>query len=142
MFRSLVFTALASPDALNAANDELAGPADRAEIMMTVRTLLEALRQGEAEPAFRLLSDEFRTEMGTARRFLSSMRKTCKPLCEARFVEFDALSAVDGLLIQELSLIGLNGGQATGYFLMERPAGKDWHVGSCIVDTQATALHA
>ncbi len=142
MFRSLVFTALASPDALTAANDELAGPADRAMIMMTVRRMLDALRQGDAGAAFELLSDEFRGEMATPKRFLSSMRRSCKPLCQSRFIDFESLNAVNGLLVQEINLVGIDGGLCTAYFLMERDSKTGWQVGSCIVDTLPAVLHA
>ncbi len=142
MFRSLVFTALASPHALMAANDELASPADRAAIMMTVRQMLDCLRQGEAQTAFGLLSEEFQSEMITAKRFLSSMRRGCKPLCQSRFIEFDALNAVNGLLVQEISLIGIDGCHSTAYFLMEHAASTGWQVGSCIVDSPQAVLQA
>ena len=135
MFRSLVFTALATPDALSAANDELASAADRAAIMMTIRRLTDALRRGNAQIAFGLLSDEFRGEMGSAKRFVASMRQGSRALCEARFSEFDALSAVNGLLVQELVLTGIDGIESTGYFLMERGYGSDWKIGSCIIET-------
>jgi hypothetical protein len=136
MFRSLVFTALTTPDALCASNDELASAADRAQIMMTIKRLTDALRHNNAPLAFSLLSDEFRTEMISAKRFLASMRQGCRALCEARFSEFDALSAVNGLLVQELNLTGLDGSESTGYFLMERGYGAEWKIGSCIIEAR------
>ena len=143
MFDSLVFTALASPHALMVANDDLAGPADRGAIMMAVRQLLDALKKGDADAAFELLSEEFQNEMFTAKRFLSSMRKGCKPLCQSRFIEFDALNAVNGLLVQEISLVGIDGVHSTAYFLMElKPGTGGWQVGSCIVDAPSAVLHA
>jgi hypothetical protein len=134
MFRSLVFTALATPDALCAANDDLASAADRAAIMMTIRRLTEALRHDNAQAAYMLLSDEFRAEMGSAKGFIASMRQGCRALCEARFFEFDALSAVNGLLVQELNLTGIDGTESVGYFLMERGYGSEWKIGSCIIE--------
>ena len=143
MFGSLVFTALASPHALTVANDDLAGPADRAAIMMTVHQMLDALRDGDADTAFKLLSEEFQDEMFTPMGFLSSMRKSCKPLCQSRFIEFDALSAVNGLLVQEISLVCSDSARSTAYFLMElEPESGRWQIGSCIVDAPPTAMHA
>jgi hypothetical protein len=138
MFRSLVFAALTTPNALHASNDELADAQDRAAIMMTIRRLVDTLRRSDAHAAFNLLSDEFRGEMGSAKAFLASMRETCRPLCEARFCDFDTLSAVNGMLVQEIDLMALDGTEAVGYFLMERGYGDEWKIGSCIIEAQPT----
>ena len=143
MFGSLVFTALASPFALTVANDDLAGPTDRAAIMVTIHHLLDALRSDDADGAFKLLSEEFQDEMFTPMGFLSSMRKSCAPLCQSCFIEFDALNAVNGLLVQEISLVTTDGARSTAYFLMElEPKSGKWQIGSCIVDAPPAALHA
>ena len=64
-------------------------------------------------------------------RFMSMVRHGYQPVYRPRSVVFGDALAVDGDVVQEVAVIGPDGGPALAQYTMEREADGTWRIAGC-----------
>ncbi len=106
---------------------------DRASIQGVITRQLEAFRQDDAGAAFAFATPELQARFGTAERFLDMVRRAYKPVYRPRVAEFSELARQDGVLVQELELVGPQGETVLALYTMEPDGAGGWRISACVL---------
>ncbi len=106
-------------------------PADEAAIQLTIRRQIEAFRRDDAPAAYAFAAPGIQRDFGTPERFLDMVRRAYPTVYRPRTVEFGAIRAEDGAVIQEVELVGSSGQSERALYTMQRDAAGVWRIAAC-----------
>lgn len=132
MFRRLLLALLTCMCALGAAAQEM-GQGDRASIIATIRTQLDAFRRDDAEGAFRQAAPSIREMFGTPDRFMAMVRGAYPPVYRGKGVVFGELTIVQGTPIQQVRMDGPGGKRVLALYSMEQGPDGAWRITGCVL---------
>ena len=115
-----------------AAPEGAVSPADGAAVQGTIRAQIEAFRRDDADAAYRLASSHIEAEFGSPARFLSMVAAAYPAVYRARDLTFGPVVRVDGVTIQQVGIVGPDGGRNTALYSMDREAGG-WRIDGCVL---------
>lgn len=132
----LLAAAMLLPNVLSAS--EAVSPADAAAIERTIRGQLDAFGKDDAAGAYRFAAPNVHDAFPTADVFMDMVRRGYAPVYRPRGIMFGALTAPDGLVTQEVDLVGPDGRAVTATYTMER--GPDgWVITGCSLQPSVRA---
>ena len=108
-------------------------PAESSGIRDVITRQLDAFRHDDAAAAFAFATPDLQARFGSAARFLDMVRQSYQPVYRARQAEFSELARRDGVLVQEVELVGPSGETALALYTMERDAAGGWRISACIL---------
>ena len=130
-------TALVVLALLVAGGGDRAHADDAAAIRAVISDQLAAFRRDDGEAAFAFAAPAIREKFGDAANFLRMVREGYGPVYRPREVEFGALSAEDGRLVQRVLLVGPDGVPVTALYFMERQPDGSWKISGCVLTAAA-----
>ncbi|WP_198154787.1 DUF4864 domain-containing protein [Oceanibaculum pacificum] len=105
--------------------------ADEAEIRGVIERQLQAFRRDDGQTAFAQASPLIQRLFGDPATFLGMVQTGYPPVYRAAQVEFQALEWRNGVLIQQVRLVGPDGLPAIALYEMERQADGAWRINGC-----------
>lgn len=105
--------------------------ADRMAIQGVIARQIDAFRRDDAGAAFAFASPGIQTQFGTPDRFLDMVRRAYPAVHRPRAMEFTGLRLGEGGVVQEVELVGPDGGLQLALYSMERDAAGAWRISGC-----------
>jgi len=102
--------------------------ADSARIKSVIERQLAAFARDDADTAFGFASPAIQQRFGTADIFMQMVRSDYRAVYRPRSVSFGAARRSDGLIVQEVDLIGPDGAGVRASYLMERQDDGSWRI--------------
>ena len=126
-----ITAAAASGDAPVAGSDETA-------IRSVITAQIYAFQHDDADSAYRIASPRIETRFGNAATFLAVVKATYPAVYRAHDVSFGPIARQNGLIVQQVSLVGPNGVHEVALYSMEREANGSWRVDGCTLTADAS----
>ena len=101
---------------------------DRAHIKSVIERQLAAFARDDAATAFGFASPGIQQRFGTPEMFMQMVRSDYRAVYRPRSVSFGAAEPSDGMIIQEVDLIGPDGEGVRAFYLMERQEDGSWRI--------------
>lgn len=108
-------------------------PGDVSAIQDTITRQIEAFRHDDANAAFALAAPNIHERFGTAERFLGLVRHAYPSVYRPKSFEFTTLGPADGVMTQDVELIGPDGLPALARYTLEQDSTGVWRITGCIV---------
>ncbi len=105
--------------------------ADRLAIEQVITSQIEAFLHDAAEAAFGFASPKIQRLFGDAGHFMGMVRQGYAPVYRPRSFTFEALTRVEGRLVQRVMLVGPDGAETLALYTMEREADGSWRIDGC-----------
>ena len=105
--------------------------ADRASIRDVITRQIDAFRHDDAETAFGFASPSIQDQFGTPDRFLDMVRRAYPAVHRPRAVDFTKLRLEDGVVVQEVELVGPDGAPELALYTMKRDSAGAWRITGC-----------
>jgi hypothetical protein len=102
--------------------------ADSVRIKSVIERQLAAFARDDADTAFGFASPAIRQRFGTADIFMQMVRSDYRAVYRPRSVSFGAAARSDGMIVQEVDLIGPDGAGVRAFYLMERQDDGSWRI--------------
>ena len=113
-----------------AAQDTLS-PGDAAAIERTIRGQLDAFGRDDAAGAYRYAAPNVREAFPTADGFMAMVRRSYAPVYRPRQVEFSELARRNGVVVQDVELVGPDGRPVVAAYTLERDRQGGWAITGC-----------
>jgi len=117
---------LAAPR-LAAADDAIAA-ADGAAIKSVIERQMAAFARDDAAAAFDFASPGIQHQFGTPENFMRMVESGYRAVYRPRSVTFGRLGSVEGVVVQEVDVIGPDGSGVRAFYLMERESDGSWRI--------------
>ena len=108
-----------------------------ADDVRTIRNVIErqidAFKRDDAAEAYSFAAPGIRKSFPTAEIFLDMVRQGYRPVYRPRSIAFDALTRIEGTLVQPVRVIGPDGEPVTALYIMERQSDGNWKIGGCVL---------
>jgi hypothetical protein len=108
-----------------------ADDADQAAIRQVIESQLSAFQRDDASGAYAHASPMIQQKFGNADIFLEMVRTGYVAVYRPREVEFRDLVRRDGLIIQELFVVGPDGRPVLALYEMQRQPDGSWRINGC-----------
>ena len=113
------------------ADEPAVSSADMTAIHGTITGQLEAFQRDDAAGAFGFAAPSIQQMFGTADHFLDMVRRGYQPVYRPRSYEFGGLGMTDGVVVQNVELIGPDGVAYTARYTLEKQADGLWRISGC-----------
>ena len=110
---------------------EALGPGDAAAVERTVRGQLDAFGRDDADGAYRFAAPNVREVFPTPGGFMDMVRRSYAPVYRPRQVEFSELAVRNGVVEQDVELVGPNGRPVLAVYTLERDGRGGWVITGC-----------
>lgn len=107
------------------------GAEDRAAIRQVIGDQIAAFRRDDGDAAFAFAAPGIQRMFGTAETFMSMVRGGYQPVYRPRSFAFAELVEIDGQLVQQVAVIGPDGGRVTALYPMEKQPDGSWRIAGC-----------
>jgi hypothetical protein len=108
-------------------------PADRAAIRTVVEQQLAAFQRDDGRAAFSLASPMIQQQFRSSDNFMRMVRTGYLPVYRPREVQFGGIAIVNGDIVQQVELIGLDGKPALALYVMQRQPDGSWKINGCFL---------
>lgn len=112
--------------------------ADQAEIRSVITRQIEALERDDGDTAFSFASRHIQERFGDPDRFLDMVRRAYPAVNRPRSFDFTELLVGDGLIVQQVELVGPDGEAELALYSMQREA-AGWRINGCTLVRSARA---
>lgn len=106
-------------------------PEDAAAIQRTIRGQLDAFARDDAPAAYALAAPNIHAMFPNADTFLSMVRRAYPQVYRPRQSEFSTLERRNGIVVQEVELVGPDNQPVIAAYTMERDAAGTWRITGC-----------
>lgn len=106
-------------------------PADQAAIQQVIQSQLDAFQQDDASTAWSYASPSIQSMFTTPEIFMEMVRTGYSPVYRPREVEFRELGDVNGILVQDVFLVGPDGQPVIARYSMEKQPDGSWRINGC-----------
>ena len=106
-------------------------PGEAAAIESVIGDQIEAFRRDDGVRAFGLASPMIQGMFQTPETFMAMVAHGYPPVFRPREVRYGALVTVDGVLTQQVHLIGPDGRAYLALYAMEKQADGSWKINGC-----------
>ena len=106
-------------------------PGDGAAIERVIRGQMEAFGRDDAAGAYGYAAPNIHEAFPTAEGFLDMVRRGYAPVYRPRQVEFSELAVRNGVVVQDVELVGPDGRAVTAAYTMERDGRGGWVITGC-----------
>lgn len=124
----LAATVLSGPAAAQA--DTLSA-ADAVAIRTVIQSQLDAFRRDDAAGAYRFAAPNVRALFPTPDGFLAMVRRGYAPVYRPRSVEFGAPERRNGVVVEDVELVGPDNRPVTAAYTLERDGQGGWLITGC-----------
>jgi ketosteroid isomerase-like protein len=106
-------------------------PADRQAIEQVITDQIAAFRRDDGAGAFGYASPDLQLMFDNPARFMAMVRQGYQPVYRPRSLAFGDLLDVEGMLVQEVAVIGPDGQPRLAEYTMEREPDGSWKIAGC-----------
>ncbi len=111
--------------------------ADVQGIRRVIEQQIDAFKRDDGNRAFSFAAPAIRKIFPTAEIFMRMVRQKYQPVYRPRSFAFDALTRIDGRLVQPMRVVGPDGVPVTALYIMERQPDGSWKIGGCVLTREA-----
>jgi hypothetical protein len=104
---------------------------DRAAIRQVIKSQISAFQRDDASAAYSYATPMIQDKFGSADSFLQIVRTGYSAVYRPREVEFRDLMAQDGILIQQVFVVGPDGKPVLALYEMQRQPDGSWLINGC-----------
>lgn len=122
------------PDAAKPAPTEVVNgltKSDREKIRRVITLQIRAFERNDEAIAFAYASPETRKSFGTPRNFMMMVRADYALLIKHTSREFLEAATVDGVTVQPLKVVTVEGDTVIALYTMELQPDREWRIGGC-----------
>lgn len=119
---------LAAPASAQAPDD-----ADRQAIRATIDGQIDAFRNDDGARAFSYAAPELQTMLGGVDAFMRMVRGGYAPVYRPRRYEFREVKTADGVVTQQVHVVGPDGTARMALYFMERQPDGSWRISGCVL---------
>ncbi len=130
---SLLFLLLLFAQGARADEAATLGAVDRAAIHAVVEQQLAAFQRDDGGAAFGFASPTIQQQFQSPDNFMRMVRTGYQPVYRPREVQFGAIVAVDGVIIQRVELVGPDGAPTLAHYVMQRQPDGSWRINGCFL---------
>ena len=130
---SLLFLLLLFAQGARADEAATLGAVDRAAIHAVVEQQLAAFQRDDGGAAFGFASPTIQQQFQSSDNFMRMVRTGYQPVYRPREVQFGAIVAVDGVIIQRVELVGPDGAPTLAHYVMQRQPDGSWRINGCFL---------
>ena len=112
-------------------------PDDEAAIRGVITRQIEAFRRDDGDAAFAFASPHIQEQFGNPGRFLDMVRRAYPAVNRPRSVDFAELLVGNGVIMQQVELIGPAGEAELALYSMQRDADGRWRIDGCTLARSA-----
>lgn len=105
--------------------------ADREKIRRVITLQIRAFERNDEAIAFAYASPETRKTFGTPRNFMMMVRADYALLIKHTSREFLEAATVDGVTVQPLKVVTIEGETVIALYTMELQPDREWRIGGC-----------
>ena len=109
--------------------------ADGLAVRNAITAQIDAFRRDDADAAYRLASSHIEAEFGSPAHFLAMVASAYPAVYRAHDVSFGPIVRVDDVTIQQVGIVGPDGGRDLALYTMEREAGG-WRIDGCVLTAE------
>lgn len=109
------------------------GEADIAAFRRVIEGQIEAFHRDDAEAAYGFASPEIKAMFPTAEAFMAMVRQGYRPVYRAERYSFEAVSVVDGRIVQPVRIAAAADAPVLAIYIMERQPNGAWKIGGCLL---------
>ena len=111
--------------------------ADVQGIRRVIEQQIDAFKRDDGNRAFSFGAPAIRKIFPTAEIFMRMVSQKYQPVYRPRSFAFDALTRIDGRLVQPMRVVGPDGVPVTALYIMERQPDGSWKIGGCVLTREA-----
>ncbi len=130
---SLLFLLLLFAQGARADEAATLGAVDRAAIHAVVEQQLAAFQRDDGGAAFGFASPTIQQQFQSPDNFMRMVRTGYQPVYRPREVQFGAIVAVDGVIIQRVEIVGPDGAPGLAHYVMQRQPDGSWRINGCFL---------
>lgn len=108
---------------------------DQAAIRQVIESQLSAFQRDDASGAYSYATPMIQEKFGNAEFFLEMVRTGYSAVYRPREVEFRDLTQEDGILIQQVFVVGPDGKPVLALYEMQRQPDGSWRINGCYFTT-------
>ena len=108
-----------------------ASPADALAIRQVIESQLAAFQRDDGEAAFSFASPGIQTRFHDPDTFMEMVRTGYLPVYRPKAVEFRDLVTHEGVLVQEVMVVGPDGQPVMALYFMELQPDGSWRIDGC-----------
>ena len=109
------------------------GVADIAAFRQVIDRQIEAFHRDDAEAAYGFASPEVKAIFPTPEAFMAMVRQGYQPVYRAERYRFEAVSVIDGRIIQPVRIAAADGAPVLAMYIVERQPDGAWKIGGCLL---------
>ena len=106
---------------------------DTIQIRGVIEQQLKAFRNGKDAKAFGYASPAIQNKFRDPKNFVSMVRRYYPPIYRSRESEFLELENIDGVWVQKVMFVDLDGNIYLALYPMEQQANGEWRIDGCIL---------
>ncbi len=106
-------------------------PADQAAIESVITGQIDAFRHDDGDRAYGFASPDIQAMFGDAGNFMSMVRQGYQPVYHPQSYVFGDARSIDGVLMQEVAVIGPDGEPHVAQYAMEQEPDGSWRIAGC-----------
>jgi hypothetical protein len=106
-------------------------PADQAAIQGVIAGQIDAFRHDDQDRAYGFASPDIQAMFGDAGNFMTMVREGFQPVYHPRSYAFDEARAINGMLIQDVAVVGPDGQPHIARYTMEQEPDGSWRIAGC-----------
>jgi hypothetical protein len=104
---------------------------DRAAIRQVIESQINAFQRDDATGAYAHATPMIQEKFGNAENFLQIVRTDYSAVYRPREIEFRELMEQDGILIQQVFVVGPDGKPVLALYEMQRQPDGSWRINGC-----------
>ena len=116
------------------AHAQAVSEADRAQIVATIQSQLDAFQRDDDVGAFSYASPMLQLQFQTPAFFMDMVKSGYMPVYRPRYVEFQGLDASGTEPVQDVYLVGPDGEPVIARYRMQRQPDGSWRISGCYLE--------
>lgn len=109
------------------------GASDKAAIQSVIDRQIAAFRRDDGREAFSHAAPDLQAQFGSPEIFMSMVRTGYAPVYRPRSYQFRELKTIDGVITQQVHVVGPDGVARLALYFMQQQKDGSWRVSGCVL---------
>jgi len=109
------------------------GDADRQAIQSVIDRQIAAFRRDDGKEAFGYAAPDLQAQFGSSDIFMSMVKTGYAPVYRPRTYQFRDLKIIDGVMTQQVYVVGPDGVARLALYFMQQQSDGSWRVSGCVL---------